>query len=80
MIDKYKVAYIITDSEISKLPIGDGPQKKIVKRSSLNPKDRSNYAPLNFVMAVGGDVGIEGGLRMICQEIVAMKKKLMLKV
>ena len=69
MIDKYKVAFIITDSEISKLPIGDGPQKKIIKRSSLNPKDRSNYAPLNFVMVVRGEVGIVGGLRMICLEI-----------
>ena len=69
MIDKYNMAFIITDSEMSKLPIDDGQEKKIIKRSSLDPKDRSNYAPLNFVMVVDGDVGIVGSLRMICTEI-----------
>ncbi len=69
MIDKYNMAFIITDSEMSKLPIDDGQEKKIIKRSSLDPKDRSNYAPLNFVMVVDGDVGIVGNLRMICTEI-----------
>ena len=69
MIDKYNMAFIITDSEMSKLPIDDGQEKKIIKRSSLNPKDRSNYAPLNFVMIVSEVVGKDGGLRMICHEI-----------
>ena len=69
MIDKYKMAFIITDSEISKLPIDDGPERKIIKRSSLNPKNRANFVPINFVMIVGEDVGIAGGLRMICREI-----------
>ena len=69
MIDKYNMAFIITDSEMSILPIDDGEEKKIIKRSSLDPKDRSNYAPLNFVMVVDGDVGIVGSLRMICTEI-----------
>ena len=79
MIDKYKMALIITDSEMSKLPIDDGQEKKIIKRSSLDPKDRSNYAPLNFVMVVDGDVGIVGGLRMICTEIGGDEKEIIVQ-